>query len=156
MLWVKFAKALLVIAIGLLACWAAARADSIAESAPDNLFDSSSGSCIPSALGALTFPVKSIAQAASVYPFSFSGAWAASFSNLNLPAVAYWELAPDSPAPASGEWAPILPPVFDTAAEAASGAVWESNSELFGVQRARGIETQNSQTGDEARRHRDR
>jgi hypothetical protein len=69
---------------------------------------------VSTALGALTVTSESFAEAAM--PFSFSGTWATSFSNLNLPAAVYWQSGSD---PAlwtdSPDWVAALPPDFEIA-----------------------------------------
>jgi hypothetical protein len=149
----KFARALLVIAAGLLTCLAA-RADRViipaygvpgqgfdnslaamysnrlttSELASDSSFDIGGAS---SAAGLETFILASepLADAAFVLPFNFSDTWGTSFSNLNLPAGIYLQLVPGPLSPADfRDWVAALPPNFEIEQESQLTFFNDSNS----------------------------
>ncbi len=134
----KFARALVVIAAGLLTCMAA-RADRViipAYGVPGQGFDNNLAAMYPDRLGTselasdssfdiggassaagletLILASETLADAAFVLPFNFSDAWATSFSNLNLPAGVYSQLVSGSLSPADfHDWIAALPPDFE-------------------------------------------
>jgi hypothetical protein len=137
----RFARALLTIAVGLLACWVA-RADSVIvaafdtqgqgfdkrlpamysddlatfELASNSLFDLAGNLSGATGLGAFTLASEPLAEAAFALPFNFSGAWVTSFSNLSLPAGVYSQPVSDPPAPPGfHDWIAALPPDFEIA-----------------------------------------
>lgn len=135
----KFVKPLLTIAVGLLACLAA-RVDSLIVNSfsvrgfdnnltamysdrpaafalvSDNLFNITGNPVIGSGLGTFGPDSEPLAEAAFALPYNLSGEWVTSFSNLTLPAGAYW----DSDADATSDfqdWVAALPPDFDAGQE---------------------------------------
>jgi hypothetical protein len=137
----KFARALLMIATGSLAC-GLARADSVivaaigetgpgfdnrlpalysddqtkfelASNSPFDLAGNLSGTI---GLGSFTLASEPLAEAAFAFPFNSSGAWATSFSNLSLPAGVYSQSVSDPLAPHGfHDWGAALPPDFEIA-----------------------------------------
>jgi hypothetical protein len=82
--------------------------------ASDNLFNVTGNPFIGAGLGTFTLASEPLMETVFALPGNLWGAWATSFSNLTVPASAYWRLAPDvAAAPNFQNWVAVLPPDFD-------------------------------------------
>ncbi len=136
----KFARAILLIALGVWACWIGRAESAIMaeigvagtgldhrlpalysdhltslELASVNLLNVISDPSSPAALGTTMLAYEPTVAAAFALPFNLSGAWATSLSNLNLPR-AFWVVETDPRVvPDYRDWMHTIPPDFELA-----------------------------------------